>query len=87
MKEFGCLARDSNLPDVFSVTGSFYVQMTASLSSLNVLKHRKGLFNFAKVAIFVLSKVIIEMRLALRYSTCYANFQHLHLFQVNRSYR
>ena len=35
----------------------FYVQTTASL---NVLKHRKGLFTFAKVAVFVLSKVNIN---------------------------
>ena len=37
--------------------GPFYVQTTASL---NVLKHRKGLFTFAKVAVFVLSKVNIN---------------------------
>ena len=37
--------------------GPFYVQTTASF---NVLKHRKGLFTFAKVAVFVLSKVNIN---------------------------
>ena len=40
--------------------GPFYVQTTASL---NVLKHRKGLFTFAKVAVFVLSKVNINRNL------------------------